>query len=119
MLNSVENRAPLLSKDLLNFSLDFPVEKNFSFFTNKKLLKEIFQKELLKETEIAKHGFAFNKNIILLNQKFIKKNIKKKFVYNFDFFQKRYKEYLNGNFEHEQYLWSELMLNFSRQNLNC
>ncbi len=119
MLNSVENRAPLLSKDFLNFSLNTPIKNNFSLFNNKKLFKEIFHNEFYEENEIAKHGFAFNKNIILLNQKFIRKNIKKKYIYNPNFFERRYTEYLDGNYEHEQYLWSELMLNFSRQNLNC
>ena len=33
MLNSIESRAPYLSKDLVNYSLDLPASKNFKFVT--------------------------------------------------------------------------------------
>ena len=64
-----------------------------------------------------KHGFAFNKREILKDKKYIYKIIEKKFIINFDYFEEKYNSYLNGNFEYEQYLWNEIILNFSRQNL--
>ena len=45
MLNSIESRAPYLSKDLLNFSLDLPANKNFKLFTQRPLMKKIFKKD--------------------------------------------------------------------------
>ncbi len=117
MLNSIECRSPYLSKDLLNYSIDLPSNKNFSFFKNRKLMKKIFYNLISSDFNQKKHGFAFNKNLILKDKRLIFKVINKKFIFNFDFFNKKYKEYLNGNYEHEQYLWNEIILNFSRQNL--
>ena len=45
MLNSIESRAPYLSKDLINFSLDLPASKNFKLFTQRPLMKKIFKKD--------------------------------------------------------------------------
>ena len=117
MLNSVECRSPYLSKDLLNFSIDFPSNKNFNFFKNRKLMKEIFHNSLINKKEIKKHGFAFNKNLILKNNKLIRENIDENLILNKKYFDKKYNEYLKGNFDNEQYLWNEIMLNFSRQNI--
>ena len=117
MLNSVECRSPYLSKDLLNYSIDLPSNKNFNFFKNRYLMKEIFNKPLKNQNEIAKHGFAFDKNIILKNSKLIKSYIDDKLILNKEFFYGKYDDYLNGNYDNEQYLWNEVMLNFSRQNL--
>ncbi len=119
MLNSVECRSPYLSKDLLNFSIDLPSNENFSFFKNRRLMKLIFKESLSSQTEIKKHGFAFNKNLILKNNKLITKNIDDNLILNKKFFYMKYNEYLNGNYDNEQYLWNEIMLNFSRQNIEC
>ncbi len=117
MLNSVESRSPYLSKDLLNFSLDISTKKNFSLFQNRKLMKDIF-KEFFNDIEkFKKHGFAFNKNLILNDKQLIKKNIDNSLILNPLYFHKKHKEYLEGNFDSEQYLWNEIILNFSRQNL--
>ena len=117
MLNSIESRSPFLSKDLVNFSLDLSSDKNFSLFKNRKLMKNIFNNYFNNYKNIEKHGFAFNKYLILKNEKLIKKMINKDLILNFEFFDKKYNDYLDGNYDYEQYLWNEIMLNFSRQNL--
>ena len=117
MLNSIESRAPYLSKNLLNYSLDLPAKKNFSLLTQRSLMKMIFKKDFEKIDEKKKHGFAFNKREILKNKNYISKILKKKFIINSEYFEENYKSYLDGNLNNEQYLWNEIMLNFSRQNL--
>ena len=54
---------------------------------------------------------------VLKDKNFIYKNIKKKFMINSKYFNEKYNSYLNGNMNYEQYLWNEIMLNISRQNL--
>ena len=65
MLNSVESRAPYLSKDLVNFSLDLPSKNNFNLFSQRSLMKKIFKVDFNYINEKKKHGFAFNKSEIL------------------------------------------------------
>ena len=55
MLNSVESRAPLLSKDVINFSLNTPVNKNFKFFKNKYLMNQLFKHDLSKKQKKEKN----------------------------------------------------------------
>ena len=117
MLNSVESRAPYLSKDIVNYSLDLPSKNNFSLITQRYLMKKIFKKDFKEINEMKKHGFAFNKREILKNKGFIYRNVKKKFMINSKYFDEKYQTYLKGNLDYEQYLWNEIMLNISRQNL--
>ena len=117
MLNSVENRSPILSKSIINFSIDLRSGNNFRFFKNRYLMKKIFFRYLEDKKEIKKHGFAFNLNEILENKKLILSNIDFDLIYNKKFFLKKYLGYLSGNFEYEKYLWNEIMINFCRQNL--
>ena len=117
MINSVENRAPYLSKNLLNYSLDLSSSKNFNYFKNRSLMKKIFSEYLKNEKDIKKHGFAFNLKTILKDKKLIKKNLEMNLILNQDFFNRKYDEYLLGKNENEKYLWNEIILNFSRQNL--
>ncbi len=117
MLNSVESRAPYLSKDLINYSIDRSSKNNFSILSQRPLMKKIFKKAFLGISEKKKHGFAFNKQIILNNQKLIRSCINESFLINRVYFNKKYKLYLNGDLSYEQYLWNEIMLNFTRQNL--
>ena len=77
MLNSIECRSPYLSKDLLNYSIDLPSNKNFSFFKNRKLMKKIFYNLISSDFNQKKHCFAFNKNLILNDKKLIFKVINK------------------------------------------
>ena len=117
MLNSVENRAPYLNKSLLNFSIDLDSKKNFRLLTNRYMMKNMFRNYLTDKSEIKKHGFAFDKYILLKNKSFIIKNIDINLIFNPNFFLKKYNEYLEGHFDHEQYIWNEIVLNFTRQNL--
>ena len=117
MLNSVESRSPYLCKDLINFSLDISTKKNFSLFENRKLMKDIFNEFFNNKEKFKKHGFAFNKYLILSDKKLIKKNIDNSLILNPIYFHKKHQEYLEGNYDCEQYLWNETILNFSRQNL--
>ena len=117
MINSVENRSPYLSKNFLNYSVDLDSKKNFRLFTNRNLMKQIFYEYIAKKPEIKKHGFAFNKSKILKNKKIILNYINPNFILNINYFKEKYNEYLEGNNEYEQYLWNEIILNFSRQNL--
>lgn len=117
MLNSVENRSPFLNKDLINFTLDYNENKNFSLMNEKKLMKSIFYNNLEKKfRNVKKHGFSFPKNLILKENKLIKKIINDNFLTNKKFFYQKYDEYLKHN-SNENFLWNELMLNISRQNL--
>ena len=117
MLNSVESRSPYLCKDLINFSLDISTKKNFSLFENRKLMKDIFNEFFNNKEKFKKHGFAFNKYLILSDKKLIKKNIDNSLILNPIYFHKKHQEYLEGNYDCEQYLWNETILNLSRQNL--
>ena len=117
MLNSIESRAPYLSKDLVNYTLDLSANKNFSLFTQRALMKKIFSKDFKEIIEKKKHGFAFNKGEILKKKDLVYKNIKKHLMINSDYFEEKYNLYISGNIIHEQYLWNELILNLSRQNL--
>lgn len=117
MLNSVESRTPYLSKDLLNFSIDLPSKYNFNFFIQRNLMKKIFFSDFKKIIEREKHGFAFNKREILKDKIFINKVMQSKFIINKNYFKSKYNSYLEGDFYNEQYLWNELILNISRQNL--
>ena len=117
MLNSIENRAPILSKDLINFSLNYPTKKNFSLFKNKHLIKNIFKNIIPdKFFKIKKHGFSLPKYLILKNKKLIYQILDEKILLNKEYFEKKYNDYLNSN-NNEQYIWNELILNIYRQNI--
>lgn len=117
MSNGVENRAPFLNKDFINFAINYDVKKNFNLFTEKKLMKNIFGRRLkIKFSKIKKHGFSFQKDLILKNKKLMKKTLDIKFLTNKNYFINKYKNYLKNN-KFENYIWNELILNISRQNL--
>ena len=59
MLNSVESRAPYLSKDLVNYSLDLPTKRNFSLFSQRSLMKKIFNNDFKEINEKKKTWFCF------------------------------------------------------------
>ncbi len=117
MLNSVESRAPLLSKDVINFSLNTPINKNFKLFKNKYLMNQLFKNDLTKEQKKRKkHGFAFNKNILIKDKGIMNNFIKDSFLSNKSFFLVKYNEYISNKDDHSQYIWNELVLNICRQN---
>ena len=66
MFNSVESRAPFLSKKVINFSLSQQDSTLYSIFKNKKFLKKTY-KNILPNNIIKnkKHGFAFPIHTIL------------------------------------------------------
>ena len=117
MLNSVESRAPLLSKDVLNFSLNTPIKKNYKFFNNKYLMNKIFKDDLSDDQKKRKkHGFAFNTSILIKDKDIINSFIKNNFLSNKEFFYKKYDEHLINKDDNSQYIWNELILNICRQN---
>ena len=117
MLNSVESRAPLLSKDVLNFSLNTPIKKNYKFFNNKYLMNKIFKDDLSDDQKKRKkHGFAFNTSILIKDKDIINSFIKNNFLSNKEFFYKKYDDHLINKDDNSQYIWNELILNICRQN---
>ena len=118
MLNSVESRSPFISKKIINFTLDQDIKNLYSLFNKKKFLKKIYKSSISsKILKAPKHGFAFPTHVILKNKELINKLIKPELVNNYSFFQKKYESYLNDNKDNSQYLWNELILNLSIQNL--
>ncbi len=87
MLNSVENRSPYLNKNLINLTLDTPTKRNFKIFRNKDFLVRLLGKNLPKNYKIKKkHGFGFQKNLILKNKKFILNLVNQNLLSNKKFF---------------------------------
>ena len=118
MYNSVESRSPFLSKKILNFSLDEEVTNLYKPFKKKYLLKKIFNNEIpSKILKRKKHGFAFPKEKFLKNKNFIFSVLNKSLLTNKKFFEIKYNNFLNNTEDSSQYLWNELILNISLQNL--
>ena len=112
MYNSVEARAPFLSKTVLNFSLAEDSKNLYKIFDKKLFLKKMFKKIIPNFIlEAKKHGFAFQKEKILKDEKFIFENISTKDLSNDKFFFEKYKKFKNDDGEYSNYLWHELMLN--------
>ena len=119
MLNSVESRSPFISKKIINFSLDNKISELYSLFNKKKFLKKKYKSLISnKILKSPKHGFAFPTHIILKNQNLINSLIKPELIMNYDFFKKKYSAYLKNQNDYSPYLWNELILNLSIQNLN-
>ena len=119
MFNSVESRAPFLSKKVINFSLEQDPSKLYKFFNKKYFLKKTFKELIPKEIRNRqKHGFAFPKELILRDEKFINDLLDYKILTNKDFFKNKYKNFLNYSDDCGQYLWNEIILNISLQNIN-
>ena len=117
MYNSVENRSPFLSKNIINFSLNLEESKLYSIFNKKKFIKEKYSKSLDKRIfNQPKHGFALHKDLIINDKELIQSNIDESFLENKNFFYSAYNEYLLGNKEYGSYIWNELMINNLRQN---
>jgi len=119
MFNSVESRSPFLSKKIINFSLDHDVRKLYKFFKKKYFIRKIFSKDVPKEIlNRKKHGFAFPKEIILQDKKLIENLLDYNLLTNRDFFKTKYSNFLNKTEDCSQYIWNELILNITLQNLN-
>ena len=119
MFNSVESRSPFLSKKIINFSLDQNVSKLYKFFKKKYFIRKIFSEDVPKEIlNRKKHGFAFPKEIILQDKKLIENLLDYNLLTNRDFFKTKYSNFLNKTEDCSQYIWNELILNITLQNLN-
>ncbi len=118
MFNSVESRSPFLSKKIINFSLDNNTSLLYKAFNKKYFIKKTF-KSLIPEGILKrkKHGFAFPKEKILSDKDLIKKIIDTNMLVNKSFFDLKYENFLNNKEDCSQYLWNELILNISIQNL--
>ena len=112
MHNSVEARAPFLSKTIINFSLDHDSKKLYKTFKKKFFLKKIFKKIIPDYILNAKkHGFAFQKEKILNDKKFIFEMIRNQDLSNSDFFYDKYEKFKKNDGDYSNYLWHELVLN--------
>ena len=119
MFNSVESRSPFLSKKIINFSLDQDVSKLYKFFNKKYFIRKIFSEIVPKEVlNRKKHGFAFPKEILLQDKKFIDNLLDYNLLTNKYFFKIKYSNLLNKTEDCSQYVWNELILNITLQNLN-
>ena len=115
MYNSIEYRAPLLSKYVINYGISN--QNNFKLFKKKNRLKELAKNFLEKKIiESKKHGFALPKELIIYNQKIIK-GLKKKYLYNSEFFYNSLDGYYKNKNFNSSYIWNEIILNYTLQNI--
>ena len=119
MFNSVENRSPFLSKKIINFSLDQNLDNLYKIFNKKFFIKKTYS-GIIPDNVLnrKKHGFAFPKELILKDKKYIDNLIDKNLLINSNFFEKKYNNFLHNKEDCSQYIWNELILNLSIQNLN-
>ena len=119
MFNSVESRSPFLSKKIINFSLDNNINKLYKFFKKKYFIRKIFSEVVPKEIlNRKKHGFAFSKETLLQDKKFVENLLDYNLLTNKDFFKVKYSNFLSKTEDCSQYIWNELILNITLQNLN-
>ncbi len=110
MLNSKEYRSPLLSKNVINYSLNTDVSELYNFFHNKKIIQKKFNKDLPKKLfQNPKHGFAFPRHKIL-NEKNVYNFVRMDKLTNKKFFIKKLDNFVNNKEDCGQYLWNEIIL---------
>ena len=115
----INNFNNSLSKKIINFSLDQDISKLYKFFKKKYFIRKIFNEDIPKEVlNRKKHGFAFPKEILLQDINLIEKLLDYDLLTNTDFFKAKYNNFLNKTEDCSQYLWNELILNITLQNLN-
>ena len=118
MFNSVESRSPFLSKKIINFSLDQDLKILYRFFKKKYFIRKIFSGQIPKQVlNRKKHGFAFPKEMLLKDKILIEKVLDYNLLTNKLFFMKKYNNFLNKKEDCSQYIWNELILNITLQNL--
>lgn len=118
MLNSIEHRAPFLTKDSLNFSLH-ERESLFSFIKPKKKLVELIKFINPKfNIQKKKQGFTFPLRDLIEDKKFVISLINKKFLINENFFFKSYDKFIRNEKDYSQYLWNEIIYNLYLQKIN-
>ena len=118
MLNSIEHRAPFLTKDAINYSLH-QRDSLFSFIKPKRKLIELI-KSLNPKFNIQKkkQGFTFPIRDLIKDKKFVISIIKKKFLVNKNFFFKSYDKFIRNEKDYSQYLWNEIIYNLYLQKIN-
>ena len=118
MFNSVESRSPFLSKKIINFSLDQNTSIFYKLFNKKKFIKKTFKNLIPNEIlDRKKHGFAFPKEKILKDKHLIDSLLDYNILTNKNFFKNKYNNFITNKEDCTQYLWNELILNLSIQNL--
>ena len=118
MFNSVESRSPFLSKKIINFSLDQDTSNFYKLFNKKRFIKKTFKNLIPKEIiGRKKHGFAFPKEKILRDKHLIDSLLDYNILINKNFFKNKYNNFITNKEDCSQYLWNELILNLSIQNL--
>ena len=118
MLNSIEHRAPFLTKDLVNFSLHRRGSL-FSFMKPKKKLIDFIR--LINpcfRIQKKKQGFTFPVRDLLEDKKFIMSIVEKKLLINKFFFFKSYDKFIKNEKDYSQYLWNEIIFNLYLQKIN-
>ena len=65
-----------------------------------------------------KHGFAFPKEILLKDKNLVENLLNRDLLVNKSFFESKYNNFLNRTEDSSQYIWNELILNLTLQNLN-
>jgi asparagine synthase (glutamine-hydrolysing) len=117
MANSLEVRAPLLDKDVVEFSATVPSEMKFKNGEKKHILKEAFKPMLPDDILYRKKmGFSvplaswFRHEIKELAQRYLIEQAQGlKGIFNHDQVVTLWKEHQNGNADHSALLWSMLM----------
>ena len=117
MANSLEVRAPLLDKDVVEFSATVPSEMKFKNGEKKHILKEAFKPMLPNNILYRKKmGFSvplaswFRHEIKELAQRYLIEQAQGlKGIFNHDQVVTLWKEHQNGNADHSALLWSMLM----------
>jgi len=119
MFNSVENRSPFLSKKIINFSLNQDLNKLYKFFRKKYFIRKMYNNDIPKKIlNRKKHGFAFPKEILLKDKNLVENLLNRDLLVNKSFFESKYNNFLNRTEDSSQYIWNELILNLTLQNLN-
>jgi asparagine synthase (glutamine-hydrolysing) len=117
MANSLEVRAPLLDKDVVEFSATVPSEMKFKNGEKKHILKEAFKPMLPNNILYRKKmGFSvplaswFRHEIKELAQRYLIEQAQGlKGIFNHDQVVTLWNEHQNGNADHSALLWSMLM----------
>ena len=94
------------------------MNSQYKLFNKKKFIKKTFKNLIPNEIlDRKKHGFAFPKEKILKDKYLIDSLLDYNILINKNFFKKKYNNFITNKEDCTQYLWNELILNLSIQNL--
>jgi asparagine synthase (glutamine-hydrolysing) len=117
MANSLEVRAPLLDKEVVEFAATLPSEMKFKNGEKKHILKEAF-KPMLPDNILYRKKMGFSVPLASWFRHEIKDLAKKhiidqaeglKSIFNHDYIQTLWQEHQNESADHSALLWSMLM----------